>query len=57
MNGEFSDTWKEAIVAWFEAISWHLPGQTDKNRVWPVRITDDPAESQTRYLPNTILER
>jgi hypothetical protein len=48
-NGAFLETRKEAVVvAWFKAISCNLRGQADQDRAWPMRTTDDPAESQNR---------
>jgi hypothetical protein len=40
-----------------EILSQNWPEGTEENRDKSVRITDDPAEIQTKPLPNTSLER
>jgi hypothetical protein len=31
MNDEFERIWEEAVVAYFTALFWHLPGWTEEN--------------------------
>jgi hypothetical protein len=31
INTKFYGTWKEAITDQFKVLSWHLPGETEKN--------------------------
>jgi hypothetical protein len=30
MNNELERMWKEAIIALFKVLSWHLPGETER---------------------------
>jgi hypothetical protein len=31
MYNELERMWKEAVIAEFKELSWHFPGQTEKN--------------------------
>jgi hypothetical protein len=44
--------WKEAVVANFNALSWHSPIGNEENHKIPVRIADLRAEILTWHLPN-----
>jgi hypothetical protein len=46
MNNELERVRKEAVVAWFRMVSWHLSGGTDESNENPVRI----AKSSDRDL-------
>jgi hypothetical protein len=52
MITELETVWKRAVVAWYEALSRHLPGGTEENDGRP-RMAGLRADIWTRDLPNT----
>jgi len=45
VNGELERMWKDAVVAYFRALSLHLPGGTEENFEETERVTALRAES------------
>ena len=35
VNGDFEQVWKESVVTYFEILSQHLPGGTEKTTIKP----------------------
>jgi hypothetical protein len=38
VNDELERMWKEAVVAYFKALSWHVPEDSTENHKKPLRI-------------------
>lgn len=61
MNGDFEQVWKEIVVTYFEILSHHMPGGTERNNgktqvriiyvPGGVRIRFSPRASQKHHLP------
>jgi hypothetical protein len=52
VNGDFEQVWKESVVVYFEILSQHLPGGTEKNNnKTPVRIICVPGWVRTGFSP------
>lgn len=35
VNSEMGGMWKEAVMAHFELLCWHMPGRTEENHKLP----------------------
>ena len=44
--------WKEVVVAYFEKLSWNLPGRNKKNHEKPLRIVSIVAEIEIGHQMN-----
>jgi hypothetical protein len=51
MNNELEAMWKEAAVAWFKALSRHLPGTTERTQGTP---QSGQSVFRPRFKPNTF---
>jgi hypothetical protein len=52
VNNKLEGTWKEAIVAWFEVLSWHLLGWAEENYTILCQNSWCPDQIGTKHLLN-----
>lgn len=56
VNNELESIWKEAVMGWFELLSWHLFEGNEESHKNLIKNNQLPTEIQTSHLSDTVEE-